>query len=240
MDWNTALPIIFRGAERIVIVLVAGLLIYLGYRLFVCGRDREFGKLTTDLTFAKIVLSGSGPGLFFMAFGGFVLLTALFTGLYMEERSPNVGKPTTKHRIMSLYPDISDPLLQVVRSQAVQYRNRWNSIEIYYSGTKVGNLEQLASLRGLVSPKDINFHFCLCNGRGGNDGQIQTTEKWQRQWSIIPEPNWHGSGQTIRICIIADGKTAPPTDSQVKRTEALVEVLCRVFDIKNELIRQPI
>ncbi|MHC4193241.1 MAG: peptidoglycan recognition protein family protein [Planctomycetota bacterium] len=132
-----------------------------------------------------------------------------------------------------------DPIEEATHSRAVQSPNRWNSVEIYYSGTQVGNLEQLASLRGLVSPKDTNFHFCLCNGRGGKDGQIQPTEKWQSQWSIIPDPTWHGSGQTIRICIIADGKTAPPTDSQIKRTEALVERLCRKFEIRSQSVYFP-
>jgi hypothetical protein len=132
-----------------------------------------------------------------------------------------------------------DPVEKALLSRAAQSRNRWNSIEIYCSGTEAGNIEQLASLRGLASPKDINFHFCLCNGRGGRDGRIQTTEKWQRQWSIIPGPTWHGSSQTIRICVIADGRTVPPTDSQIKRTETVVEGLCRKFDIRPESVYYP-
>jgi len=132
-----------------------------------------------------------------------------------------------------------DPVEKAIRSQAAQSPSRWNSIEIYYSGTKAGNIEQLASLMGLAGPEDIDCHFCLCNGLGGSDGQIQQTEKWQRQWSIIPGRTWHGSSQTIRICIIADSKTAGPTDSQIRRTEALVEALCRKFDIRLEYIYYP-
>ncbi|MHC4423616.1 MAG: N-acetylmuramoyl-L-alanine amidase [Planctomycetota bacterium] len=132
-----------------------------------------------------------------------------------------------------------NPVEKAIRSHTTQSRNRWNSIEIYYSGTKAGNIEQLASLMGMASPEDINCHFCLCNGLGGSDGQIQKTEKWQRQWSIIPGPTWHGSGQTIRICIIADSQSSRPTDSQIKRAEALVEVLCRKFDISPEYIYYP-
>ena len=132
-----------------------------------------------------------------------------------------------------------DPVEKAIRSQAAQSPSRWNSIEIYYSGTKAGNIEQLASLMGLASPEDINCHFCLCNGLGGSDGQIQQTEKWQRQWSIIPGPTWQGSSQTIRICIIADSEIAGPTNSQIKRAEALVEALCRKFDIRPEYIYYP-
>jgi len=132
-----------------------------------------------------------------------------------------------------------DPIEQALRSQSSQSLDRWNRIEIYYSGTKAGNIEQLASLSGLTSAEDINCHFVTCNGLGGVDGQIQPTEKWQRQWSIIPGRTWYGTSQTIRICIIADSKAAHPTDFQIKRLEALVEGLCRKFDIAAESIYYP-
>ncbi|MFC1739596.1 hypothetical protein ACFL1G_11210 [Planctomycetota bacterium] len=80
-----------------------------------------------------------------------------------------------------------DPLEEALRSQAPQSVDRWERIEVYYSGTKAGNIEQLTSLQGLARTEDINFHFCICNGRGGDDGQIQTAEKWLRQWSAVPD-----------------------------------------------------
>ena len=132
-----------------------------------------------------------------------------------------------------------DPVEKAILSRSYQSPSRWNCIEIYYSGTKAGNIEQLASLNGLASPEDINCHFVICNGLGDGDGQIQPTEKWQRQWSIIPGRTWYGSGRTIRLCIIADGKTAYPTDFQIKRTEALVEKLCRKFDIRPQAVYYP-
>ena len=116
---------------------------------------------------------------------------------------------------------------------------RWNCIEIYYSNTKAGNLEQLASLNGLAGPEDINCHFVVCNGLGGRNGQIQTTEKWQKQWSIIPGRTWNGREQTIRICVIADGLNTYPTDCQRRRTEALVEKLHRKFQITPKNIYYP-
>ena len=132
-----------------------------------------------------------------------------------------------------------DPTEKAIQSRAPQSPARWNCIEIYYSGTQAGNIEQLASLMGLAGPEDINCHFCLCNGLGGGDGQIQTTEKWQKQWSIIPGRNWYGTGQTIRICVIADGKRTRASDSQIKRTHALVERLCRKFEVLPEHVYYP-
>ena len=128
---------------------------------------------------------------------------------------------------------------KAILSQSVQSPGRWNCIEVFYSNTKAGNVEQLASLRGLSSSQDVNFHFCVCNGFGGNDGEILATERWQRQWSIIPGGNWYGTGQTIRICVIADGETMLPSDSQVKRTHALIESLTRKFNIQPKSIYFP-
>ena len=132
-----------------------------------------------------------------------------------------------------------DPVERAISSRSAQSPSRWNCIEIYYSGTKAGNIEQLASLSGLASPEDLNCHFVICNGLGDSDGQIEPTEKWQRQWSSIPGRTWYGGSQTIRICIIANGKACPPTDCQIKRTEALVEGLHRKFNIPPESIYYP-
>jgi hypothetical protein len=132
-----------------------------------------------------------------------------------------------------------DRIEKAVLSRDPQRPGRWNCIEIYYSATKAGNIEQLASLSGLVRPDDLNCHFVVCNGLGGGDGQIQPTERWQKQWSIIPGRTWHGSSLTIRICVVADGETAHLTDFQVKRTEALVETLCRKFEITPDSIYYP-
>ena len=133
------------------------------------------------------------------------------------------------------------PIKEHIRSRATQLPDRWNRIEIYYSGTKAGNIEQLASLSGLPSSHDINCHFVVCNGLGGHDGRIQTTEKWQRQWSAIPGRTWYGSAQTIRICIIADAQKTGchPTDTQIKRVERLVEQLSRGFNIQPHSIYYP-
>jgi len=159
------------------------------------------------------------------------------------------------------------PIEKAISSRVVLSPGCWNCIEIYYSGTKAGNIEQLASLSGLANPDDINCHFIVCNGIGGDDGQIQSTEKWQRQQLVIPGRTRYGdcalrssyyrdtkriwsrlgtrkkarcsSDKTIRICVIADGKNNQPTDYQIKRTQTLVEGLCRKFDIELESIYYP-
>jgi hypothetical protein len=132
-----------------------------------------------------------------------------------------------------------NPVRNAISSDTAQSPGRWNRIEIHYSGTQTGNVEQLASLNGLARPEDINCHFCLCNGLGGRDGDIQPTEKWQDQSSAAPGQAWYASGRTIRICLIADGKTTYPTDCQIKRLQVLVEALRERFDIGPKAIDYP-
>jgi hypothetical protein len=132
-----------------------------------------------------------------------------------------------------------NPIEQAIDSQATQYPDRWESIEIYYSGTKAGNISQLASLKGLPSADSIDCHFVLGNGKGAEDGQILTTYKWVKQWSIIPGDNWYGNGQTIRICIIAAPPECSPTDFQIKRSESLVSQLAQDFQIPPNKIYFP-
>jgi hypothetical protein len=132
-----------------------------------------------------------------------------------------------------------DPVKEMICSRAAQSKDRWSWIEIFYSGTKSGNIEQLASLNGLPDSQDINCHFCIYNGSGGSDGQIQPTEKWQKQQSASGPNKWYGSDQTIWICVVADGRAIRPTDCQRKRIQTLIEELCRCFDIKPESVFYP-
>ena len=119
--------------------------------------------------------------------------------------------------------------------------DRWNRVEIYYSRTRAGNISQLVSLKGLSSGDELNCHFVVCNGLGGKDGQIQTTERWGRQWSAVPgRGGWYGEDRTIRVCVIADGKNARcVTDCQLRRLGALTEQLCRRFEITPQSIQMP-
>jgi len=72
-------PILLREIERIIIIAGAVFFAYLGYRLYRIGVERGIEHITAESKFVKFVLSGAGPGLFFMGFGGILLTTALFT-----------------------------------------------------------------------------------------------------------------------------------------------------------------
>lgn len=132
-----------------------------------------------------------------------------------------------------------DPVEAVLSSQSPQSPDRWNKIEIFYSGTKAGNIEQLTSLWGLKTAERLNCHFVVCNGLGGTDGQIQGTSRWSLQWACIPGQNWYGTSQTVRICVIGSSNAANLTDAQINRVGALAEALCRKFQIRPDSVHYP-
>jgi hypothetical protein len=136
------------------------------------------------------------------------------------------------------------PAEEAISSRVAQAANCWSRIQVYCSGARSGNSQPSALLAGQAAPEDMDCHFIICNGFGGDDGQIQRTEKWEKQRSVSfestdPEPQIAGGGKTICIYVIADGKSNRLTDMQIKRTEALVEGLCRRFDIKFGSIYYP-
>jgi hypothetical protein len=132
-----------------------------------------------------------------------------------------------------------NPIELAISSSAPQSPNRWDCIEVYYSGTQTGGIDEVAEHFNLARPDEINCHFVICNGKGGDNGQIQTTQRWQRQWSAVAGQDWYGTDQTIRICLIGEGRTAALTDYQVKRLEMLLETLCRKLDISTDSIYYP-
>lgn len=159
--------------------------------------------------------------------GGAILLMA-FSG------KPPVAGPFSLASYIGL-----DPIAKAVASKAAQQPDRWRTVEVYFSGTRAGNIEQLASLYGIGDAEDLNCHFVVCNGAGADDGQVMPTQKWQRQWSIIPNRAWNGESQTIRICVIANGADSLPTEYQIKRVYALIDKLCQKFHINPNSISYP-
>lgn len=82
-----------RMLERILIAGFAGMSIYLGYKLFFHLPTETDHTGSIKLPGIKVVLSKVGPGIFFVAFGGFVLLQGL--GKPVETNGTAVGENTT-------------------------------------------------------------------------------------------------------------------------------------------------
>jgi len=119
-----------------------------------------------------------------------------------------------------------------------QAPRQWDTIEIFYSQTRGGNTEELVELEGLTGPDQLNCHFIIGNCLGADDGQIIKSGKWNKQLCAESAIIKDKKQTVIRICVIAD-KIARPTDFQIKRTEALTQILQRKFNIEARSIYYP-
>ncbi|MBQ4837362.1 hypothetical protein [Pseudoalteromonas luteoviolacea] len=72
-----------RDIERIVIVIIAGISIYLGYRLFYLVKETQ-GKMKVSGGDYTIDLSDVGPGIYFAVFGSIILVSSLFSKVEKE------------------------------------------------------------------------------------------------------------------------------------------------------------
>jgi hypothetical protein len=71
--------LLLRGIERLAIVLIGGMAIYLGYRLFLAVKAEAAGEAKITLPHdVTVMVSRVGPGVFFALFGSMVVIASLY------------------------------------------------------------------------------------------------------------------------------------------------------------------
>jgi hypothetical protein len=145
------------------------------------------------------------------------------------------------------------PVEKLVGSRDVQRLGYWMGIEIYFSECKVNNrvvsgsncrIEKSDSLSSISVLEGNSCHFIIHNGLTGYDGQIEPTVKWNKQLpadcSVDSSKQQAAHNvQTLYICIAMNDQSTQPTNFQIKRVQALVEELCREFNINSESVLYP-
>lgn len=126
-----------------------------------------------------------------------------------------------------------DPVDDVVKNSVQAKVRDWGQIEVVYSDTVGGNVEEMALLTGLANGDRAEYHFIVCNGNGADDGQVQAGKRWENQLT-------DGRAGVIRVLVISNERIEAVTDCQIQRTNALVESLSRTFDINPRQIRYPV
>jgi hypothetical protein len=127
---NEILLIAFRGAERIAAVVLAGLLIYFGYKLFLHLPDKTDSE-------GKVVLPGGvsiyitriGPGAFLALFGAVILIYSVTTQIeikspYNHPTTTNIKSDSTyKNNIYSVKFDRDTARLKKINQEILDYEN---------------------------------------------------------------------------------------------------------------------
>ena len=120
----------------------------------------------------------------------------------------------------------------IFRTRVALRPGRWRALHVRHSGTDAGDARALAELareRGVSGPPD---HFVICNGRGGGDGEIQFTPRWDAQ-----QPPAGAPADCVSVCLIGDFDRARPTEAQLRSLRELITVLEREAGIPGQAVR---
>ncbi len=82
----------------------------------------------------------------------------------------------------------------------------------------------------------LAYHFIIDNGRGTDDGKIETSYRWRDR---IPGPHTRNvalNRESVAVCLVGNLDVRPPTKKQVRSLLDLLAKLCRDGKIPPERI----
>jgi hypothetical protein len=136
--------LLLRGVERLVIVLIGGMAIYLGYRLFLTVRAEAEGEAKITLPHdVTVMVSRVGPGVFFALFGSIVITASLYFSIrysdaeraYSGITDSQTGRPISAAAPAispaAANPDEANEALELARvrlRQEIEFLNRLPSL----------------------------------------------------------------------------------------------------------------
>jgi hypothetical protein len=143
------------------------------------------------------------------------------------------GAPLTPDAAYGLVASDSRRSLQVVfNTQVGANPGRWRSIYVHHSKTAGGNAGTVSQTEG-----GCGDHFVIGNGVDAVDGEIQFSARWDMQQPADPAPGVAKvEGACVSICVVGDFDSSPPTATQVRRLEQLVQTLQERFRIGAEQV----
>ena len=104
-------PLLLRFLERITVVLIGGMTVYLGFRLFLAVPEQRDGAGKVVLPWnTSIVMTRVGPGVFFALFGAIAVSLALLRPLDIRLQEPGRSADEDGSRISyAAKPSLGDP-----------------------------------------------------------------------------------------------------------------------------------
>lgn len=180
------------------------------------------GRADATVARAAAIAAGRRNTIVFLS-----LLTVLsLTTLLLKAMAP---APLKQDAATTLFPSDAGDSLDAIFSMAVPVQpDRWKYIYVHHSQTAGGNALTLGGQRG----EGVGDHFIIGNGNGLVDGELQISERWNRQASAAsPAGNLVVEPDCVSICIVGDLDKKPPTPMQMGRLGQLVQALqarCRI------------
>ncbi|WP_459555366.1 peptidoglycan recognition protein family protein [Lacunimicrobium album] len=118
----------------------------------------------------------------------------------------------------------------------------WKHLVIHHTATETGSVEMIHKLHqqrkdASGNPwKGIGYHFVIGNGHGMDDGQIESTFRWEEQIQGAHAGNTEYNERGIGICLVGNFEKQPPTEKQLESLLSLMEALSKRYAIPTEKI----
>lgn len=110
-------------------------------------------------------------------------------------------------------------------------RRRITHIVCHHSAGVAGNVEEFRITHRARGFADIGYHVVICNGRGGDDGEIQ----YGRPTSIDGAGVYGNNYRKLHLCLVGNfeqghsGYTGPPSPKQWNALKVVIADLARKF-----------
>jgi hypothetical protein len=89
-EHETMDEVMLRAIERLLAVIIGGLCVYLGYRLFLCIPEQKEGEGKIEFPGGtSIFVTRVGPGVFFAMFGAAIVGVSVQNGIVSSRQNPN-------------------------------------------------------------------------------------------------------------------------------------------------------
>ncbi len=118
----------------------------------------------------------------------------------------------------------------------------WQFVVLHHSASEAGSVESIDADHRTrkdasgIPWRGIGYHFVIGNGRGMQDGQVQSTFRWRDQTAGAHAGEARYNQEGIGICLIGDFQSAPPSEKQLESLAQLLTQLQGEWQIPDDRI----
>lgn len=115
---------------------------------------------------------------------------------------------------------------------------KWRHIVLHHTASSAGSVESVHEAHIGRGWDGIGYHFLIGNGKGMDDGEIQSTFRWREQihGAHAKSPNNEYNEYGIGICLVGNFEETDPSDAQLASVKRLVSVLKHEYQLTDSQV----
>lgn len=115
---------------------------------------------------------------------------------------------------------------------------KWRHIVIHHTASSAGSVESIHEAHIGRGWDGIGYHFLIGNGKGMDDGEIQSTFRWREQihGAHAKSPGNEYNEYGIGICLVGNFEETQPSEAQLASVKRLVSVLKHEYQLSDSQV----